>query len=64
MVCHVLGRDSHAYFLQSEMDAFLQDNEDATIQRASVHACVKLLAKWAFVQMKVSQVNIDAPIAI
>lgn len=62
--CEAIGKGTHAYFLQSEIDAYLADNDEATVQKASIHAVVKLMAKWAYVQMEVSRFDNRPTIAI
>lgn len=51
MVCATRGKDTDAYSLLCGIDAYLEDNPEATMGEAALHSSMQVAAKWVASQI-------------
>lgn len=63
-VCRTFAAKTACLEILNDIDAFMEDNESMTIERAAVLAGVRLLAKWTASQLSVTRVRSTGPIPV
>lgn len=56
-VCLTLGKQIDAYFIHTEMNEFLTDNQDSTVSKAASYATTRLVSRWVARQYSVTEKN-------
>jgi len=60
-VCRTFAANTSCLEILNDIDAFMEDNEGMTIERAAVLAGIRLLAKWSAAQLSVCRTAVRGP---